>query len=140
MIGNLHVFDDGSFRVNQFTVEDADPIIHFGPLTAKLSELFSLGFSLQASGWAKKIHNYSCKVHLIRGNEKYLVGKIPVASVLYTNPNLQSVIKNGQQMMGKMSENSYSPFEQLNHKYPPIRKERKVMVGNQTVREFVESL
>lgn len=137
---NLHVFEDGSFKVNQYTVSGSDPVIYFGPLKARLSELFFAGFTLQASGFVRKFHRCSCKVHLIRGQEKYLVGKMSCVSVVAPDVNLQSVIKNGQQMMGKMSVDDYTPFDQLARKYPPIRKERKVMVGNQTVREFVESL
>jgi hypothetical protein len=137
---NQHVFDDGSFKVNQYTVLGNDPVIHFGPLKAHLSELFFMGFTLQATGWVKKHQGYSCKVHLIRGREKYLVGKISSHLVIKPNTSLQSVIKEGQQMLGKMSEDQYDPFEQLERKYPPITRKKCLMVGNQTLQQYVSSL
>ncbi len=142
MVGfNCHVFEDGSFKVNQYAVEGSDPTLFFGPLQAKLSDLFAMGFILQMSSYVKKTTYGSSKVHLIRGKEKYLVGKISnyALRAAHTKPVLQSVIKDGMQLMGKASTDSYDPFQQLERKYPPINKKKTVMIGNQTVRQYVEA-
>lgn len=138
---NLYVFEDGSFCVNQYTVHGRDPVIYFGPLKAKLSELFFMGFNLRATGYVKRAAYTSCKIHLIRGKEKYLVGKLGLGNLTKPTPDLlQMVIKDGAQMLGKASEEQRGPFEQLERKYPPIKRKKVVMMGNQTLQQFVESL
>lgn len=139
---NYHVFEDGSFRVNQYTVVGSDPVIYFGPLKAKLSELFFMGFTLQATGWVGRGAFTGCKVHLVRGREKYLVGKISRCAITSAGDNmrLQCVIRDGAQMLGKASTDHYDPFQQLAHKYPPVKRKRVVMMGNKTLEEFVRDL
>lgn len=138
---NLHVFEDGSFCVNQYTVHGRDPVIYFGPLRAKLSELFFMGFNLRATGYIKRAAYTTCKIHLIRGKEKYLVGKMGLHHLLSATPDtLQTVIRDGAQMLGKVSEEQRGPFEQLERKYPPIKRKKDIMIGNQTLRQFVENM
>lgn len=137
---NWHVFEDGSFRVNQYSLDGPNKIVYFGPMKTSLEELFCMGFYLQVTGWVKHCQgSRGCKIHLMRGREKYLVGKAGQHMLFppISTP-LQSVIRHDAQLIGQASTDHSTPFEQLSHKYPPILKEKtEPMMGNMTLRCWV---
>ena len=67
-------YEDGSFNIQQSVVGPIDKTIRFGPLSAKLSELFAMGFILEIDGWTNSRNQ---KLRLIRGCESYKLAKIP---------------------------------------------------------------
>lgn len=139
-------YDDGSFNVQQSVIGPVDKVIRFGPLTAKLSELFAMGFILQIEGW--KNHRNQ-KLRLVRGNEQYKLRKIPTHS-LNRCEDLTQWVKDGAKphfepytVEHKPKEITREvriqtdPFEELMLRYPVVRKPVE-FVGNQTLKEYVK--
>lgn len=131
--------------VQKFLIDgDSDPILTFGPLSCSLSELFSQGFFLRAICYNyKRRIQYSEKVHLVRGQEKYLVGKVPRS--WFGDPKGQSLstFVTNTNYLQKHSVDYRDPLEQLLLEFPVKRVKKdanKILVGNQTLKEYVRSL
>lgn len=120
--------------------ESANPTLLFGPVSATLRELFDKGYHLRAICYnIGRRTQHSEKLHLVRDNERWLVGKVPRSWFEDTKGLLLSdFIKNNQQMFNKVSADIRDPFEQLTLAYP--KRKKSVMMGNQTLKEFVRAL
>lgn len=122
------------------TPESTNPTLFFGPVSITLKELFEKGYHLRAVCYkVGKRPEYKEKLHLVKGNEKWLVGRVP-RSWFGDNKGLllSDFIKNNQQMFNKVSADIRDPFEQLTLAYP--KRKKSVMMGNQTLKEFVRTL
>lgn len=141
-------YDDGSFNIQQSVIGPIDKVIRFGPLTAKLSELFAMGFILQIEGW-KNHHNQ--KLRLVRGNEQYKLRKIRTVD-LDTHRDLTDWVKDDAKPHFEPYTVEYEhkpkeiirevriqtdPFDELMLRYPVVRKPVE-FVGNQTLKEYVK--
>lgn len=139
-------YDDGSFDIQQSVIGPIDKTIRFGPLQAKLSELFALGFILQIEGW--KNHR-SQKLRLVRGNEQYKLAKIRTDAMdrlqdlttLIRDCNSPSfeidTDKPRTKLIIKEVRIQTDPFEELMLRYPVVRKPVE-LIGNQTIDEYVK--
>lgn len=123
-------------------VLDHNPTIVFGPLSASLSELYKKGYAIRAicykvgtkSPWYEKIH-------LVKGREKWLLGRVPRSWFLEnqrgTSSSLASFVKDGVQVIHKSSFETYAPLEALGMLYPKRSQKKVSMIGNMTIKEFV---
>ena len=122
------------------TPESANPTLFFGPVSITIKELFEKGYHLRAICYkVGRRPNYYEKLHLVKNNEKWLVGKVP-RSWFENSKGLLLVdfIKNNQQMFNKVSADIRDPLQQLMLAYP--KRKKSVMMGNQTLKEFVRTL
>jgi hypothetical protein len=71
--------------------------------------------------------------------EKWLVGKIYLSDLLRTNFPLQHYVKGGQ-MIKNASQDWRSPLDQVMLQYPTKKKRPVIMMGNQTLKEYVKAL
>lgn len=121
---------------------DANPTLFFGPLSTTLSDMFARGYHLRAICYkVGRRHQYSEKVHLVKGREKWLVGSVPRS--WFSAPKdllLSDMIRDGKQLFNKASYDVRDPLEQLLLAYPTKRKKTPVMVGNMTLREYVREV
>lgn len=127
--------------VKQNKVEACDPLIVFGPLSARLSHLFTLGYELRSVCYKVSTRTkWSEKIHLVKGREKWLLGRVPRR--WFANQEgltLADHIKDGVQVIYKGSQDAYEPLDQLLLQYPRTRKKpQHVMVGNRTLKEVVK--
>lgn len=122
------------------TPESANPTLFFGPVSTTLKDLFEQGYHLRAICYkVGRRTQYSEKLHLVKGREKWLVGRVPRSWFEDTKGLLLcDFIKNNKQMFGSVSYDTRDPLEQLMLAYP--KRKKQVMMGNQTVKEFVRSL
>lgn len=139
-------YDDGSLTVKQSVIGPVDKTIRFGPLSAKLSELFAMGFILRIDGW---VSNRNQKLRLIRGSEQYKLAKIPT-HCLDQYQDLTMWVRDGlnshfepytadpkPKEIIKEVRVETDPFEELMLRYP-VRRKTVEFVGNQTLEQYVK--
>lgn len=139
-------YDDGSLIIKQSVIGPIDKTIRFGPLSAKLSELFAMGFILQIDGWK---NNRNQKLRLIRGREQYKLAKIPT-HCLNQYQDLTMWVRDGSKPhfepytvnpkpkeIIKEVRIETDPFEELMLRYP-VRRKTVEFVGNQTLEQYVK--
>jgi hypothetical protein len=139
-------YEDGSFNIQQSVVGQIDKTVRFGPLSAKLSELFAMGFILRIDGW---VSNRNQKLRLIRGSEQYKLAKIPTHCLNQyqdltmwvrdgLNPHFEphTVDPKPKEIIKEVRVVT-DPFEELMLRYP-IRRKTVEFVGNQTLEQYVK--
>lgn len=103
------------------------------------ANFFFQGYSLRAISYKPGDHRWSEKIHMIKGHEKWLVGRVP--RHWFTTPqglDLSDHIKNGVQVIYKGSVDERDPLDQLMQRYPKKAKKPVMpLVGNRTLREVV---
>lgn len=127
--------------VKQNKVEIYDPLIVFGPLSARLSHFFSLGYELRSVCYKVSTKTrWLEKIHLVKGREKWLLGRVPRSWFASQNGlTLADHVKEGVQVIYKGSQDFYDPLDQLLLQYPrKYKKSKDMMVGNRTLKEVVK--
>lgn len=138
-------YDKEDMVVWENTIKGVDPLIVFGPLSARLSHFFEQGYSLRAISYKPGDRKWSEKIHLIKDREKWLVGRVP--RHWFTTPqglSLADYVKDGVQVIFKGSYEFRDSLDLLVQRYPRkvVKKAKPApMVGNRLLRELlVESV
>lgn len=152
-------WDDGSFIVNQFKRGALDKTLKFGPLSAKLSELYSKGFFLTVESFIhrrkhslvlrnSKNHRESYKVATVTNDDLGRLGDLTRFIKDQVKPDYHSV---SASMAAKATEIirfiekevikevivQTDPLDELLKRYPLERKPVE-FIGNLTLNEYVK--
>ncbi len=136
--------------VESSNIDNRNKVIRFGPLPTTLGDMWSLGYTLECSFTARELkYSRGAKIHLVnfKDRSRYKIRKINPIDIIRNNTPLSDFVKDGSQLMHCMSSiakrpepiEPKDPFDALLEKYPRSRKE-KVMIGNQTLEEYIRGM
>lgn len=149
----FNTYDDGSFSLVEPKLSGhMDPTICFGPLSTKLSSLYSFGFTLRSYGGSTRTglidKDVPRKLHLenTETGERYLIGKICLRDIIQFGLSLSDYVDDEVQMIKRAAGRTHDPelpverdpWDILKQRYPQRR--TTIMIGNQTVAEYVKSM
>lgn len=141
---NYEQYDEIYYEEKNLNPKNHDKVLMFGPLSATLGELFDDGWFLSTNPYRLRYRTYPHKVkfYLTKDKIRYTLGNVRLNQYTKSNPPILSdFVKDRQQCQYICSSNpvDVNYWNVLTAKYPTTKRKFDMMVGNETLKEYLIS-